>query len=121
MMPAACETDSWTNAASPARRELTGVVEQRRRADLAAWAPRRPLRRALTRSLPTDDAWHVELCWVDDLVLYRSSGSLDQPIVIDDNELTLSEVWTVSHDGDVWRLTSRTVVEMVPGAAPWCR
>ena len=121
MAPVTCDVDSLAAVDSPAHRQLTLLIERRGRARLEASAPRHPPRRTLMRSWPTGDAWQVELCWVDDLVLHEASDSSSSPIVVDDNTLTLHERWNVTRTTDGWRVTTRTIVDMTPGVAPWCR
>lgn len=120
MTPQVCEPSTFTAQDSAAEVDLWSMVDSRRASGLEARASTAPPQRRLLRRWPTGSVWHVELCWVDDLVLYQPGGPGDPTVMVDTTELTLDETWTVTHRDGSPVLTTRMVTRMVPGVAPWC-
>ena len=121
MTPATCEVEQVALEGSPAWTELERTIEQRRVAGWEAMATHLPPRRELLRMWPMGDTWHVELCWVDNLVLHDSGRGDGRSILVDDGIITLAEAWTLVSAQGAWRVSNRHVTRVTPGDSSWCR
>jgi len=119
--PADCEVHQVAAQGSAAHQDLDDFVQRRRLDGLEARPVSLPPVRHIERTWPTTDSVHVELCWVDDLVLMTPAAALGQPVILDDSALTLGETWSLTTIDDAWRLDERRITRTEPGRASWCR
>lgn len=118
--PPACDVASIAAEGSPAHADLSRLLEVRRRDGLWASAPSTPVQRQLGRLWWGSGSASAQWCWVDDLVLLDMSRGASSPIIVDDTEVALDEVWTLRLVGDKWLLTQRHTTRRAQGVTSWC-
>lgn len=119
--PRTCQVHEFTSVGSTARHDLHHFVQRRRLDGLEAQVVSNPPVRRMLRSWASPPSLHVDMCWVDDLVLVAAAPAQGRSVIVDDSTVTLTEAWTLTaHDGE-WRFDDRRLTRTDQGRAPWCR
>lgn len=119
--PRTCEVHEFTSAGSTARHDLHHFVQRRRLDGLEARVVSHPPARRMLRSWASPPWVHVEMCWVDDLILATAASEHGRSVTVDDSAVTLTEAWTLTAQDGEWRFEDRHLTRTDQGRAAWCR